>query len=116
MESGAISDDQITASSQWNAITHGAILARLHLQINAEKRGGWSVAHSNAHQWLQVNLGNQYTRVTGVATQGRNVYSQWVTKYKLQYSNDGVNFQFYREPGQTTDKVKYYILLYDIAF
>jgi len=38
--------------------------------------------------------------VTRVATQGRNAaYSQWVTKYKLQYSDDGVNFQYYQENG-----------------
>ena len=28
-----------------------------------------------------------------------------MTKYKLQYSDDGVNFQYYKEQGQTTDKV-----------
>jgi len=45
-------------------------------------------------------------KVTRVATQGRySVYNQWVTKYKLQYSDDGVNFQYYKEQGQTTDKV-----------
>ena len=49
---------------------------------------------------MQIDLGNQHTKVTRVATQGRNAaYSQWVTKYKLQYSDDGVNFQYYQENG-----------------
>ena len=43
---------------------------------------------------------NQHAKVTRVATQGRNAaYIQWVTKYKLQYSDDGVNFQYYQENG-----------------
>ena len=41
-----------------------------------------------------------------MATQGRNVYAQWMTEYKLQYSNDGVNFKHYRQHGQNADKVK----------
>ena len=73
MEDGAISDAQISASSQWDA-NHAAKQGRLHC--------------------------NQHAKVTRVATQGRNAaYSQWVTKYKLQYSDDGVNFQYYQENG-----------------
>jgi len=37
-----------------------------------------------------------------VATQGGSNYygdDQWVTKYKLQYSDDGVSFQYYKEQG-----------------
>lgn len=43
--------------------------------------------------------------VTGVATQGRSDYPQIVTKYKLLYSQDGKDFLYYRETGQTEDKV-----------
>ena len=99
MENGAISDGQIIASSQLGA-NHGA-KGRLHC-----KSGSWSAGKNALHQWLQVDLGSQYTKVTRVATQGRIYPAQWVTKYKLQYSNDGVNFQYYRGPGQTVDKVK----------
>lgn len=44
-------------------------------------------------------MGSEYTKVTGTATQGRGDHPQWVTKYKLQYSKDGVNFNYYREQG-----------------
>ncbi|KAL9951655.1 hypothetical protein ACROYT_G044364 [Oculina patagonica] len=104
MESGSILDAQITASSQWNE-NHAAKQGRLHFQKTDSTAGGWSAATHDANQWLQIDLGGQYFRVTGVATQGRNEDdTQWVTKYKLQYSNDEVTFQYYIEQGQTTDK------------
>ena len=109
MESGAIPDGQISASSEWNA-AHGAIRGRLHLQAGEGKKGSWSTAVKDANQWIQVDLGNYSTTVTQVATQGsRNGFdsSQWVTKYKLQYSDDEVNFQYYKEQGQNEDKVRY---------
>ena len=108
IETGGISDDQITASSEWPhpVIDHAPNQARLHFQdVSGVKSGARVAGNNNANQWLQVDLGNKNTRVTRVATQGRQDHSQWVTKYKLQYSNDGAKFQFYREPGQTTDKV-----------
>jgi len=110
MESGAISDSQISASSEFNA-DHAATQGRLHFQarLNPGKTGSWSAHTKDANQWLQVDLNSKDTKVTRVATQGRNDYEinggQWVTKYKLQYSDDGVNFQYYKEPGQTTDQV-----------
>lgn len=42
--------------------------------------------------------------MTRVATQGRNGYDQWVTKYRLQYSSEEENFQVYREPGVSSVK------------
>ena len=104
MEDGTISDTQISASSQWNA-DYAAIQGRLHFKAIPQYAGSWSADKKDLQQWLQVDLGSQYTRVTRVATQGRHDYSQWVTKYKLQYSNDGVNFQYYREQGQNVGKV-----------
>lgn len=105
MENGAILDGQIRASSELdddNAATQG----RLYFQATGTKQGAWSAAISNSKQWLQVDLGGQFSKVTRVATQGQNGgHTQWVGRYKLQYSNDGVNFQNYREQGQTTNKV-----------
>ena len=107
MESGAISDGQISASSQ-HSNPHAAILARLHLP-ESESKKGWAAATNDANQWLQIDLERYYIRITRVATQGRNssYANQWVTEYKLQYSNDGVNIKYYREQGQTTEKVEY---------
>eukprot|EP00163_Fabomonas_tropica_P018615 TRINITY_DN32_c0_g1_i1.p1 TRINITY_DN32_c0_g1~~TRINITY_DN32_c0_g1_i1.p1 ORF type:complete len:1693 (-),score=558.43 TRINITY_DN32_c0_g1_i1:161-5239(-) len=60
--------------------------------------GGWVARYARQGQWLQVDLGKSIT-ITGVATQGRNPKSQfyrgtrnWVTKYSLRFSQDGVNW------------------------
>ena len=105
MENGAISDGQISASSQLD-FSHAVTQARLHFKATEGKAGSWSARDNDVNQWLQIDLGSRHISVTRVATQGRHDYSQWVTKYKLQYSNDGVNFHYHREQGQTAAKVK----------
>ena len=105
VESGAIKDAQITASSAYSS-RHAAYNGRLNRKARvANSAGSWTARTSNANEWLQIDLGNHYTTVSGVATQGRNGYGQWVKQYKLQYSNDGTNFQYHREQGQSSDKV-----------
>ena len=106
MENGAISDGQISASSQLDS-SHAVTQARLRFKATAGKAGSWSARSNDVHQWLQIDLGSRHTNVTRVATQGRNDSLQWVTSYKLQYSYDDVNFQYYKEQGQTAAKVKY---------
>ena len=103
MESRAISDGQISASSQWDG-NHAASQGRLNFQAVPGKAGSWSALTNDANQWLQIDLGNQHNNVTSVATQGRNGLSQWVTRYKVQYSDDGVNFLYYQQNG--ADKVR----------
>ena len=106
MEDGRIKNKKISASSELNS-NHAAIQGRLHFQETATKAGGWRATTRDANQWLQIDLSSQYSKVTRVATQGRNGYwNEYVSSYKLQYSNDGVTFQYYREPGEDTDKVK----------
>ena len=105
MESGAITDNQIQASSQWDS-SHAPFQGRLHFQGSFFKAGSWSAGRNDLLQWLQIDLGSQYTKVTRVATQGRNAHSQWVTRYKLMYSNDGLNFQYYWDQGKPADEVQ----------
>ena len=104
MEFGAIKDAQITASSQFS-LNHAAIQGRLNIKISGIKQGAWSARNNEANQWLQIDLQAPYTKVTAVASQGRDQVNQWVTKYKLQYSDNGVTFRYYREEGQAVDKV-----------
>ena len=103
MESGAILDSQISASSEWD-FNLLAQQARLHFVKTVY--GAWSARSNDIHQWLQVDLLNT-TRVSGVATQGRNgcCSNQWVTKYKLKYSEGGQAFKFYRRSEDNSDKV-----------
>ena len=101
MESGAIADSQITASSEHD-IKHGPKRARLYTPDSTMPgiglgQGAWCSSKRDLNQWLQVDLG-KVTPVTHVATQGRNSFSpgQWVRKYKLQSSDDGASFLFYK--------------------
>ena len=103
MQDGAITNGQLSASSEWDPNTHGVASGRLFFNSGS---GSWVVRNNDANQWFQIDLISQSTKVTRVATQGRSIYCcQWVTKYKLQYSNNGVNFTYYKEHGQTTAKV-----------
>ena len=104
MQTGAILNGQVSASSEWdwNLAAH---FGRLHYIPPIGNTGSWSARTNDANQWLQVNL-RIYSRVTRVASQGRHSVSQWVTKYKLQYGDDGTNFQYYIEEGGTAAKVK----------
>ena len=95
MAFGSISDTQIIASSQLDG-NHSASQARLHFQADGYKVGGWSALTNDRDQWLQVDFGS-YTKVTRLATQGMNGYDQWVTRYMLQYSDDGITFHLYKE-------------------
>jgi len=101
MESGKISDGQISASSQLLA-NHAANQGRLHFQATGTLHGAWSADENDAHPWLQVYLACEAFIITRVATQGRNgCCSQWVTKYNLLYGDDKKNFQYYREQGES---------------
>ena len=106
MENGEISDRQITASSQLDA-SRAAIRGRLNLKATGNKAASWSAVSNDPSPWLQVDLGSPNTKVTGVATQGRNYPPQWVAKYKLQFSNDGVIFQYYTDLRRIENKVEY---------
>ena len=104
MENGAISDAQIRASSQWDH-RQAARNARLNVK-RQESVWGWATGTNNHYQWLQVDLGS-YTSVAGVATQGGSddPYDNWVTKYSLQYSDDGVTRYIYKGTSHSTSKV-----------
>ena len=106
MENGAIPDSQISASSSYHSSKPH--YARLNSQpVQRNRKGSWSAGSDDSSQWLQIDLGDQFTNVTCVATQGRQDYPQWVTKYNLQYSNDAITFHFYTdEKGQA--KVNYH--------
>ena len=101
MENFQITPAQISASSQYSG-THAPNYGRLHFKGNA---GAWSVQVRDLHQWIQIDFGIE-TTVTYVATQGRYNIEQWVTQYKLQYSNDGHSFQVFKQQGENTDKVR----------
>ena len=93
LENNEIPDSSITASSEHS--NYRASQGRLYQQRH------WVAYTNGAEQWFQVDFVN-LTKVTGVAIQGNGYYNyrrEWVTKFKLAYSYDGVFFSGYKEDG-----------------
>ena len=104
MESGAILDSQISASTEYD----DQYLAS-YGRLNYRNRWAWSSLENDADQWLQVDINSQHISVVRVATEGNQpfLFEEYVTQYQLQYGNGGQVFYYYREQGESTDKVKY---------
>ena len=116
MENRGVLDEQITASSELNG-NSAAYQGRLNFNESAQgstvESGAWVADTSDQSQWLQVDLFDEESLISRVATQGRNqdvswvlANSQWVKRYKLQYNNDGRDFEYYHEQGKGTAKVR----------
>ncbi|XP_044179862.1 uncharacterized protein LOC122961279 [Acropora millepora] len=114
MENGGVLDEQITASSGLtdnSAAYQGRFNVNESVHGSTVKSGAWVAGTSDQSQWLQVDLYDEESIISRVATQGRNqdvswvlANSQWVERYKLQYSNDGRDFEYYHEQGKSTAK------------
>ena len=90
IQTGKIKNAAFTASSQWDRF-HAPFRARLHIQKQGRYIGAWASRANNHNQWLMVDLGIP-TKVTGIATQGRQDAAQWVTAFWVYYSLDGMHF------------------------
>ncbi|XP_038060597.1 lactadherin-like [Patiria miniata] len=105
MEDGRIPDASITASSIWeNSAGFVPARARLNLQDTSGGAGaGWcnDGASDNTNPWIQADLGCNAT-ITGVITQGRGDYHEWVTQFKVAYSNDGQEWTDVTDDGSST--------------
>ncbi|XP_068671097.1 uncharacterized protein [Montipora foliosa] len=92
MQSGVIPNSAVTASSSFNA-NSPPYIGRLHfLSAGSGKYGSWISGRNNLDQWFQVDFGS-WTKVRGVSTQGRQDAGQWVGKYSLSFSYDGIFYQ-----------------------
>ena len=79
---------------------NGPARSRLNLPSNSKGYGAWSAGANNGKPWLQIDLG-ELVRVTKETTQGRQDSKQWVTKYTLSYSVDGMHWAEYKENSIT---------------
>ncbi|KAM9820723.1 neuropilin-2a [Neosynchiropus ocellatus] len=94
MESGKISDDQISASSSFYDNRWLPRQARLNNGDNA-----WTPTEDSNKEYIQVDL--QFLKVlTGIATQGavskETQKSYYVTSFKLEVSTNGEDWMVYR--------------------
>jgi len=97
METGEITDDQITAFSAYaqDFNTYGAQRARLNLTT-------WPPGHradpeQSMASWLKIELKEKMI-ITGIATQGygESKAGEWVRKYMLLYSI-GEDYLFFKD-------------------
>ena len=95
MESGKINNSQITASSVYNEDDFAQPWAG---RLN-NPNGVWIAKQPRVGEWLQIDL-KQKMVVTKIATNGRPNYPQWVTSYKISFSQDAVLWDFYKENGE----------------
>uniref|UniRef100_A0A8V0XHR2 Discoidin, CUB and LCCL domain containing 2 n=1 Tax=Gallus gallus TaxID=9031 RepID=A0A8V0XHR2_CHICK len=108
MESGVISDSQITASSilEWPDQT-GRVNTWKPENARLKRHGPpWAALDSDERQWLQIDL-NKEKRITGIITTGSTLaeYYYYVSAYRVLYSDDAQKWTVYREPGIDKDKV-----------
>nr|XP_061803007.1 neuropilin-2-like [Nerophis lumbriciformis] len=94
MESGKISDDQISASTSFYDNRWLPRQARLNNNDNA-----WTPSEDSSKEYIQVDL--QFLKVlTGIATQGavskETQKSYFVTTFKLEVSTNGEDWMIYR--------------------
>ncbi|KAK3273097.1 hypothetical protein CYMTET_18644, partial [Cymbomonas tetramitiformis] len=94
MQSGAIANSQISASSEHRdcLAASGRLASSGTYSSSAGSQGAWCAASSTSGQWLQVDLESSQT-VHGISTQGRHDAAQWVTSYQVQGSIDGVTWK-----------------------
>ena len=100
MEDEVIPDSAITASTEFD-VAHQARNGRLHFQGGGGRLGSWSANISDNLQWLQINFGN-WTKVAGLAIQGKHLTDQWVESFSISFSYDGVLFKDYSEGSNKT--------------
>ncbi|MBN3316890.1 EDIL3 protein, partial [Atractosteus spatula] len=108
MKSRLISDRQITASSAFrtwgiDAFTWLPHYARLDKQ---GKTNAWTALNNNRSEWLQVDLETP-KRITGIITQGAKDFGnvQFVSSFKVAYSDDGQSWTIYKDEKTRKDKV-----------
>ena len=102
MESGAIADGQVSASSYWSSY-YVPRNGRLNFKGSKGRVGAWAAAKNNNNQWLMVSFG-KWVKVTAIATQGRYNKNQWVRSYRLSFSYDGVFFYSYKNRKVMNEK------------
>ena len=99
MESNALPNLAISASSVWQYPRYAPWRARLNNVPNGRNGGFWLSRFDKAGEWLQVDLGEERL-LTNLSTQGRpsaTWYQQWVTSYNILFSSDSVKWEPYKE-------------------
>lgn len=115
MQNLQIPDSAITASSSYNAISFAPYIGRLHfVSAGSGKYGSWAAGTNNEFQWLQIDCGS-WTKISAVATQGRQDADQYVKTYTLSFSYDEVFWETVKNEHDITQVQKLGINIQDQA-
>lgn len=100
MEDRSITDSQITGSSfrSDGDKTYKPENGRLNNRPVGRVGGAWCADKSDSSKYLQINLKKEMT-LSGISTQGQSDEANWVVKYNIQHSKDGVNWVRFKEFG-----------------
>ncbi|XP_031566063.1 zinc metalloproteinase nas-6-like isoform X2 [Actinia tenebrosa] len=92
-DSAFTSSSTLTPGGGWSAPAHSA---RLYFEDDRNRKliGGWCMTARDNNQWLKIDLGKE-KKITGIATQGRDVFYEHVEKYELEFSRDGSSWTKY---------------------
>ena len=93
METGEIFEASITASSEENDTP------AKNGRLNYSAGKSWCAGTQDNNPYIQIDLGTNFV-LCAVATQGNSQAEEWVETYRLQTSNDGMNWTDYKEEGE----------------
>ncbi|XP_016309645.1 discoidin, CUB and LCCL domain-containing protein 2 [Sinocyclocheilus anshuiensis] len=108
LESGVVSDSQITASSVWEWGSHGkepSAWGPMGARLKTPGRP-WAAANSDTKEWIQVDLKKE-KKITGITTTGSTLqeYQFYVSAYEVLYSHDGQQWKPHQEVGSDKNKI-----------
>lgn len=106
MENRSIADLQITASSfkSERDKTYKPEYGRLNNKPSGRMGGAWCADQSDTSSYLQIDLKKEMT-LSGISTQGQSDEANWVVRYKIEHSLDGVHWRPFKEFGREKDFV-----------
>ena len=101
MENRSIADLQITASSfkSERDKTYKPEYGRLNNKPSGRMGGAWCADQSDTSSYLQIDLKKEMT-LSGISTQGQSDEANWVVRYKIEHSLDGVHWRPFKEFGR----------------
>ncbi|XP_044151374.1 contactin-associated protein-like 2 [Bufo gargarizans] len=96
-------DEPLVAGLQTQSFKSSSVMSGIYAPVYAklnrrEGDGGWSPLDTDHYQWLQVDFGSR-KQIRAIATQGRYSSSDWVSQYRLLYSDTGRNWKPYHQDG-----------------
>lgn len=83
-----LADANLSSSS-----IYSADLSHIYSRLNSTVQNNWVPGTQDQNQWIKADFGSVKT-VNKIATQGRHSAAQWVTSYKISYSNDNATWTY----------------------